>query len=44
MMQMQWMATDCTANNAETDVKVKVGSGSLLMFMSLLQEFQDRTK
>jgi len=24
IMQMQWVATDCTANNAERDVKAKV--------------------
>jgi hypothetical protein len=41
MMQMQWVAKDRTANNAETDIKAKVGSNSLLMFMFLLQ---DRTK
>jgi hypothetical protein len=38
IMQMQWVATDCTANNAERDVKAKVDSNSLFMFMSLLQE------
>jgi len=37
-MQMQWVAKDRTANNAETDIKAKVGSDRLLMFMFLLQE------
>ena len=38
MMQMQWLQTDHTANNADTDINARVGSNSLLMFMSLLQE------
>ena len=38
MMQTQWVATNHTANNAETDIIAKVGSDNFLMFMSLLQE------
>jgi len=35
MMQMQWVATDHTASNAETGINAKVGSNRLLMLMSL---------